>query len=354
MQLVLDTKGLKLLKKRSSFLIEPERGSPRLISPKKLTSIAITQSCLLSSEAVALAIQHEIPILFFDRIGKAQARLWSPYFGSIATLRRQQARFSESPDASAWIIRLFGLKAEGQARNLDLLARQQAAAEAEAGQAAALVLRQTRAMEALARQPIEAIRAQLMGLEGSAARAYWQAVSAALPPEYAFQKRSRQPALDPFNAALNYLYGMLYSVVEGALFAAGLDPHLGILHSDEYNKPVLAFDLIEPFRPWIDRLLIEACFQRALEGRFFTQNQHGLFLNKEGKAWIIPLFNDYLRSSRSFLGREASVKNHIYALAGKLAQRIRSHSAQAPDAKDPEYDDSETDDPEAGGPGDPI
>ena len=42
---------------------------------------------------------------------------------------------------------------------------------------------------------------------------------------------------------------MLYAVVEGGLFASGLDPHLGILHADEYNKPTLAFDMIEPFRP---------------------------------------------------------------------------------------------------------
>ncbi len=53
------------------------------------------------------------------------------------------------------------------------------------------------------------------------------------------------------------MYSMLYAVLEGALFAAGFDPHLSILHADEYNKAVLAFDLIEAFRPWIDRLLIE-------------------------------------------------------------------------------------------------
>lgn len=62
---------------------------------------------------------------------------------------------------------------------------------------------------------------------------------------------------------LNYYYGMLYTIVEGALFAAELDPHLGILHIDTHNKPVLAFDLIEIFRPWVDALLIETCLKKA-------------------------------------------------------------------------------------------
>jgi len=113
-------------------------------------------------------------------------------------------------------------------------------------------------------------------------------------------------------------------VVETGLFAAGLDPHLGILHVDAYRKPTLAFDMIEPFRPWCDRLLIEECVAGIPEKGFFTSNQHGLFLNKHGKAYLIPLVNKFLRSERKWLGRTSTVRNHIYFLAGRLAQRIRS------------------------------
>lgn len=324
MQLILDTKGLKLTKKRGSFLIEPEKGSPRLISPKKLTSIAITQQVWISSDAVVLAIKNELPILFFDRIGKAQARLWSPYFESIATLRRQQVRFGDSTKAADWIIQLFGLKAEEQIRHLLFLKNRKPALADSLDKGIQHIRRQQKAMEKHRGNPISDIRQNLMGLEGSAARTYWQHVSAALPAVYQFKKRSRRPALDHFNAALNYLYGMLYSVVEGATFAAGLDPHLGILHSDEYNKPTLVFDLIEPFRPWIDRLLVEECLIHNLESDYFSKNQYGLFLNKTGKAYIIPLFNDYMRSQRRYFQRDTSVKNHIHTLAAKLAQKIRT------------------------------
>ncbi|MEM6380776.1 MAG: CRISPR-associated endonuclease Cas1, partial [Bacteroidota bacterium] len=104
-------------------------------------------------------------------------------------------------------------------------------------------------------------------------------------------------------------------------------PQLGILHVDMHTKPTLSFDLIEPFRPWMDELLTKACLDRQLKKTFFTKNQYGIFLNKTGKAFIIPLFNEFLRSERTFLNQTATVKNQIYFLAGRLAQKIRTTTA---------------------------
>ena len=323
MQLVLDTPRIVLSKKGQLFHIKSEKGH-RTISPGKLTSIAITADVILHATAVVLSIKHQIPILFFNRIGKIQARLWSPYFQSIATLRRMQLRFTESTEASSWIVDLMLLKTDGQVDNLDYLAKRKYGIFSLLSQTSKQLKQQKRLFEQYRNQLPEVCRRSIMGTEGTIARIYWQTIGGALPRAYTFHKRSRRPAEDHFNAAINYAYGMLYGIVETGLFAAGLDPHLGILHADAYKKPTLAFDVIEPFRPWIDRLIIEACVDNELKHSFFTKNQHGLFLNKAGKAFLIPLFNNYLRSERKWLGRESSVKNHIFFLAGRLAQRIRA------------------------------
>ncbi|MBK8652896.1 MAG: CRISPR-associated endonuclease Cas1 [Haliscomenobacter sp.] len=323
MQLVLDTKGLALTRKGGSFLVESEKGK-RLISAAKLTSIAITAYVMIGSDAIQLAIHRQIPILFFDRTGKAQARLWSPYFASIATLRRQQVRFAELPEASAWMADIFLMKAEGQADNLQYLKSKAGLLHLELGGAIAGIRKQSRQLDNFREKLLEECRQQMMGVEGAMARMYWPALGGALPSRYAFQTRSRRPAKDIFNAALNYLYGMLYGVVEGAVFAAGLDPHLGLLHADEYDKPTLSYDLIEPFRPWIDRLLIDLCLEGKLKDAHFTRNQFGIFLNKTGKELLIPAFNDYLRSTRKYFNQESSVKNHMFYLAGRMASRIRA------------------------------
>lgn len=323
MQLVLDTKGLQLLKKRNTFELVSENGK-RIIAPGKLESIAITANVTISADAVKLAIKHEIPILFFDNIGKAKARLWSPYFESIATLRRNQIKFAESTEGTEWILELFALKTQEQASNLKYLKRRIPKFKDQIDEAIEEIRKFALSFEPLRGTILEESRNQIMGVEGSIARVYWQNVGAGLPFPYGFQKRTRRPAKDLFNACINYLYGMMYSIVEGGLFAAGLDPQLGLLHADEYRKATLTFDLIEPVRPWVDRLLIDLCLDGKIEQTHLTKNQHGLFLNKKGKAVIIPAFNAFLREKRRYLGQEASTKNQIYRLATLLARRIRA------------------------------
>lgn len=323
MQLVLDTKDLKLTSNGNTFVLISAKGK-RTISPGKLSSIAITANIILSSSAVKLSIRHQIPIMFFDYIGKAQARLWSPYFESIATLRRQQVRFTEATMGSDWMVEIFHLKTSGQLANIKWLKGRKSVLSGVFGSVEQQIRKVERGLESFRTQLPEHCRSSMMGVEGTIARLYWQAVGNGLPRSFSFQKRSRQPAEDITNAAINYLYGMLYSVVEGGLFAAGLDPYLGILHADNYRKPTLTFDMIEPFRPWVDRIIMEAIFRKEVKVDFFTKNQHGIYLNKTGKAYFIPLFNNWLRSEREYLGRNSIVRNHVYFLCGRLAQRIRT------------------------------
>ena len=99
MQLVLNTNGLTVKKRNNAFYIIGKEGR-RLISPKRVTSIAVTADCLLSAAAIRLAAQHKIPIYFFNRSGMADARLWAANFGSIATIRRRQVLLAETPEAT--------------------------------------------------------------------------------------------------------------------------------------------------------------------------------------------------------------------------------------------------------------
>ncbi len=61
----------------------------------------------------------------------------------------------------------------------------------------------------------------------------------------------------PINAALNYGYSILLSLVNREITARGVITQVGICHRNEYNQFNLACDLMEPFRPAVDRLVIE-------------------------------------------------------------------------------------------------
>ncbi len=82
-------------------------------------------------------------------------------------------------------------------------------------------------------------------VEAEAARRYWPLL---LGAEF---RRDRDSG--GANALLNYGYAVLRAGVARAVFAAGLHPGAGLMHSNRSNPMVLVDDLMEPFRPLVDR-----------------------------------------------------------------------------------------------------
>ncbi|MBB4079751.1 CRISPR-associated protein Cas1 [Lewinella aquimaris] len=322
MQLVLNTHGLSLKVKDGLFRVSHE-DEVRDISPEQLSSISVTSPCLLSSAAIRLAAESEVPIYFFDRFGDADACLRSPYFESLATLRRKQVYFSDSKAGTAWVIRQFGLKTAGQLENLKYLANRRRKREEELHAAIKWIDDRLKVLQhEHDGPPTDAWSASIMGWEGNTARIYWGEVGQAVPEAWQFSGRSRRPALDAYNALTNYFYGMLYATVERALFNAGLDPHLGVLHADEYDRPTLAYDLIEPFRPWVDRFILEQLFVQKLLADVVEPKDAGFWLNSTAKRTLIPAFNEWMRTPRRWEGRQMSRDAHIFRHAAGLARLI--------------------------------
>ncbi|KWW29102.1 MAG: CRISP-associated protein Cas1 [bacterium P3] len=88
-------------------------------------------------------------------------------------------------------------------------------------------------------------------LEGRAAAFYWSRMFPTLPDF----TRSREGAYP--NALLNYGYAILRAVIARALTGSGLLPTLGIHHHNRYNAYCLADDVMEPYRPYVDRLVVQ-------------------------------------------------------------------------------------------------
>ncbi|MGI6460775.1 MAG: type II CRISPR-associated endonuclease Cas1 [Candidatus Hydrogenedentales bacterium] len=86
-------------------------------------------------------------------------------------------------------------------------------------------------------------------LEGQASRRYWPALFG--NPHF---RRDRD--LPDQNKNLNYGYAVLRAIVARAVCAAGLHPSLGIHHHNRYDAFALANDLMEPFRPIVDRAVV--------------------------------------------------------------------------------------------------
>ena len=98
---------------------------------------------------------------------------------------------------------------------------------------------------------------ELMGIEGSAARSYFNAFGKMLLSDFTFSTRKKHPSTDPVNALLSLTYTMLYNEISSLLDGLGFDPYLGYFHSTLYGRASLASDLVEEFRaPVADSLVL--------------------------------------------------------------------------------------------------
>lgn len=85
--------------------------------------------------------------------------------------------------------------------------------------------------------------------EATAAAYYWKNI---FPDFLQFRRERYGP---PPNNLLNYGYAILRAVVARSLVASGLLPTLGIFHKNQYNAYCLADDIMEPYRPFVDRIV---------------------------------------------------------------------------------------------------
>lgn len=324
MQLVLDTRGLSVSVRNRCFLLETERET-RMIHPSRVSSILITMPCRISSPALILASRSEIPVIFCDGAGHPEARIWSPRFTGLSTLRRKQYVYTSNSVSMLWMLRIILNKTSGQLSNLLFLADRKPSLEPAVKRAVEDIRRRTGTETGGDKFKGDLNRAGLLWIESYIAAKYWPLAGRAFDEPFCFVSRNKRGATDPFNICLNYLYGMLRNHTETAVLSMGLDPALGILHRDGYRMPSLVFDLMEPFRPMVDRLLFTALLKRDLSASVTEETAGSIQLSREGRKKLIQMFNQGIDSRVKYQGKVTSIRNHVLSEAKALANEIRKH-----------------------------
>lgn len=319
MNLVLNTFGTSLQVENSMFLVVHNDGK-QIINPQKVRTISISKGARISSDAALLAIDNEIDVMFTDRTGKPAGRIWSVKYGSISTIRRKQLDFINSTEAVKWIKEIVIRKMDNQVAMLISMNAETDFKKNKIKSAINKITDYQTKIRNLEGSSVRDIAPSLRGWEGASSKAYFEILSILLPEQYQFKGRSQHPALDVFNCLLNYGYGMLYGKVEGALIKAGIDPYTGIFHRDEYNRPVLAYDVIEIFRIWIDHVVFSLCMQEVIDEDCYSIKDGVYWLENLGRRILIQSVNDYMDEIIRMNGIERSRAVHIDLYAQKLAQ----------------------------------
>lgn len=269
----------------------------------------------VSAGARSWAMSHDVDVVFASRRGTYLGCLLSADSPRRAERLRAQVHFPQSDRALPVGRAIVEAKVLKQIVVLQHFGRREHTE---------MVREAIRSMEhALRLLPDCTTSAELMGVEGAAAAAYFPALGALLPAGLSFTHRTRRPPLDLGNAALSLLYTVLLGECVTSLVAAGLEPSLGVLHADDEGRPSLALDLLEEFRPLVvDQVVVEAARQRRLvpEHARTDTDRAGVLLTQAGREAVLGGYERrMLRVTRGALPDFAgSIRRHLYRQAQRL------------------------------------
>jgi len=248
---------------------QPE-GSISLSALHWLSDVGVSVACL-RYDGTPLMVSCPRPPEKIARTGEA----------GIVALRRRQAQLTlDSEPGRSIAFTILNSKVAGQIELLKTINPSIAEAVEE------------RAVQLSAAYRNGDLRSMLTA-EGNVAVAYWRSL-AAIPVHFATRDRpsvpahwtilgprrspltkSPQRAATPAQAVLNYLLAVAISEICIACHAAGLDPALGILHSDKAGRASLAYDLIELMRPSVDRWFLALLSEHVFSKRDFFEASNG-------------------------------------------------------------------------------
>lgn len=261
-----------------------------------LRQLALVGNVQLTTQAVALLLQHEVDVVFFSQYFKFRGRLVAG--GSkFAQLRHAQLQAMSDEARALEIARWVVL---GKLANQRMLVQRQTADYGQAKPPRAL----SEAISGIAAMSDGATRAEnidsLRGYEGKAGAFYFGAIKALLDPAWGFQGRAYYPPPDPINSALSLGYSLLLKDAVAAVQLVGLDPYLGFFHVIEYARPSLALDVMEEFRPIVvDSLVLELVKRRRLTPADFVKTgrpERPWEMSDSGMAVMLQGYEERLQS----------------------------------------------------------
>ena len=345
--IVADGGVVKIFVERGGLQIEDGRGENRRLrrfekATHRLSRVVIIgPTGNISLDALSWLRKLDIPLVILSPNGEMSFSSSTRLAGD-ARLRRIQATSADSAVGLEISQYLMKKKLNGQARLVRRIFGDEKTAE--------LIEEMSSALEEIS--SLEEIRP----LEAAAASLYWQSWSGRsetvplflsrdrkrVPPHWQrFEGRrsvlasmsSNRKAERPTNAILNYLYSLLEVEATIACQALGLDPGLGLMHSDVKGRESFVLDLLEPLRPLVDSYVLELLATRTFKKGDFLETP-------DGHCRLLAPLTHELAESLSLWAKEiapiAEYVAHLYgkSLGGKYVAatpltRDRTKAAQA-------------------------
>jgi len=286
---------------------------------RELTQLVVYGNVQITTQAVALLLEHDVDIVFLSMYGKFRGRL-TQSGSKFAKLRHAQLGLSGDTTKSLAIAKaIVQAKLANQRNTLQMFLPSQ-----RDGAKQQILQRSISGIEEMRRAGHGARSTDgLRGYEGKAGAYYFDAIRQLLDASWQFKGRNYYPAPDPFNALLSFGYALLQKDTTAALQVVGLDPYLGCFHALEYGRPSLTLDLMEEFRPLaVDRVMLGLVATGVLKPTDFTYTQRKERPVALGDALIPKVIEAYEQQVNSTIHHTASGNENTLRRAIELQARI--------------------------------
>lgn len=144
---------------------------------------------------------------------------------------------------------------------------------------------------------------EILGIEGAKSREYFSFWDERIikNKNFIFKSRTKHPPRDEINALLSLYYTILSCEIHTTCNIVALDPYIGFLHKEYYGRPSLVCDLIEAYRPFVDKFVINLINRNEIKKEDFeidTNNieyklksdSFGLIMEKWTNFFKVDLF----------------------------------------------------------------
>jgi CRISPR-associated protein Cas1 len=276
-----------------------------------LDQLALMGNIQLTTPAAALLLERGVDVVFLSKYGKFRGRLMRS--GSkFAQLRRRQLEMSMDEQIALAIARPIVV---AKIRNQRVVLQRRV--ERVPG----------------ARRALKGMMDILRGFEGKAGAFYFEAIRALLPAAWGFEKRAYHPPPDPANSLLSFGYTLLLKDVTAAIHRVGLDPYLGFFHALARDRPALALDLMEEFRPVIvDSMFLEIVARNQLMPQDFERSRNPRRPCQLGDAGVQVVLEQYEQRLQATLFHplargETSYRNAVELQARRMARVVRGEDS---------------------------
>ncbi len=323
MVVIVQEYGASVGKRSNCLVIKSSRGEKE-ISTDLVTELHLFPSCSISSDAVRLCMDKDIWVVFLNKFGEPDGEILPFSGGSSPVYKRNQLLLTNNSIGVDLAKEFVVKKIENHIRQLKNIRRNKRNADVlrTLDNSIRKMEEQIEQIHALQGSCMDMIRGSLQGYEGNAGKAYFEAVSYLFPEGMKFDKRKRN-ADDIYNAVLNYLYGILYAKVKKMAYKCRLDPYIGIMHADSYNKPTFVYDFIEGQRIICEELAFEICNTGKITWKDIDNTtSQGIRFSEESRKMLISEFYRRMSEKCYYKKKQVTVERRIYLELLDVAQRI--------------------------------